>query len=158
MYQTYPNNGNSDSLGTPLTSYLDVTEQLLAGMQSETKEFISIDMRSFAIVRAALITILRSIVGIETVATFVERLVLQFHDSYGTDRSKECTTLLLIITYLFNFQTVGSILLYDIVKRLIQAFEELDIELMMLIFKSKFSPIILALTDPHRFGIFLEIR
>lgn len=44
---------------------------------------------------------------------------------------KECDNLIAIIGHLFNFQVVHSLLIFDILKLLIRAFTEKDVELVL---------------------------
>lgn len=49
---------------------------------------------------------------------------------------KECENLLTLIAHLYNFYVVHSLLIFDILKKLVSTFSEKDIELMLLLLKN----------------------
>ncbi|XP_064223567.1 nucleolar MIF4G domain-containing protein 1 isoform X2 [Aotus nancymaae] len=84
-----------------------------------------------------LVSILHHTVGIEVGAHFLEAVVRKFDDVYkhGSE-GKECGNLFTIIAHLYNFHVVQSLLVFDILKKLIGTFTEKDIELILLMLKT----------------------
>ncbi|KAB0397634.1 hypothetical protein E2I00_015986, partial [Balaenoptera physalus] len=84
-----------------------------------------------------LVSILHCTVGIEVGAHFLEAVVRKFADVYksGCD-GKECDNLFAIIAHLYNFHVVQSLLIYDILRKLIGTFTEKDIELILLMLRN----------------------
>ncbi|XP_036212042.1 nucleolar MIF4G domain-containing protein 1 isoform X2 [Myotis myotis] len=84
-----------------------------------------------------LVSILHRTVGIEVGAHFLEAVVRKFDDIYkkGTE-GKECDNLFTIIAHLYNFHVVQSLLIFDILKKLIGTFTEKDIELILLMLRN----------------------
>ncbi|XP_075406294.1 nucleolar MIF4G domain-containing protein 1 isoform X2 [Tenrec ecaudatus] len=84
-----------------------------------------------------LVSILHHTVGIEVGAHFLEVVVKKFDDVYKTGRGgKECDNLFSILAHLYNFHVVQSLLIFDILKKLVVTFTEKDIELILLMLKS----------------------
>ncbi|XP_078519388.1 nucleolar MIF4G domain-containing protein 1 [Lissotriton helveticus] len=84
-----------------------------------------------------LISILHHTVGIEVGAHTLEACVKKFDELYkaGGD-GKECDNLLILVAHLYNFHVVESLLIFDILKKLIGTFTERDIELALLLLKN----------------------
>ncbi|KAM6214457.1 nucleolar MIF4G domain-containing protein 1 [Rhynchocyon petersi] len=84
-----------------------------------------------------LVSILHHTVGIEVGAHFLEAVVRKFDDVYKKgSEGKECDNLFTILAHLYNFHVVQSLLIFDILKRLIGTFTEKDIELILLMLKN----------------------
>ncbi|XP_058390128.1 nucleolar MIF4G domain-containing protein 1 isoform X1 [Diceros bicornis minor] len=84
-----------------------------------------------------LVSILHHTVGIEVGAHFLEAVVRKFDDVYKNgSEGKECDNLFTIIAHLYNFHVVQSLLIFDILKKLIGSFTEKDIELILLMLKN----------------------
>ncbi|XP_077007475.1 nucleolar MIF4G domain-containing protein 1 isoform X2 [Tamandua tetradactyla] len=84
-----------------------------------------------------LVSILHHTVGIEVGAYFLEAVVRKFDDVYKSrSEGKECDNLFTIIAHLYNFHVVQSLLIFDILKKLIGTFTEKDIELILLMLKN----------------------
>ncbi|XP_077897054.1 nucleolar MIF4G domain-containing protein 1 isoform X2 [Ictidomys tridecemlineatus] len=84
-----------------------------------------------------LVSILHHTVGIEVGACFLEAVVRKFDDVYRNGgEGKECDNLFTIIAHLYNFHVVQSLLVFDILKKLISTFTEKDIELILLMLKN----------------------
>lgn len=61
----------------------------------------------------------------------------KFDDVYKKGgEGKECDNLFTIIAHLYNFHVVQSLLIFDILKKLIGTFTEKDIELILLMLKN----------------------
>ncbi|XP_062048912.1 nucleolar MIF4G domain-containing protein 1 [Lepus europaeus] len=84
-----------------------------------------------------LVSILHHTVGIEVGAHFLEAVVRKFDDVYkhGSE-GKESDNLFTIIAHLYNFHVVQSLLIFDILKKLVGTFTEKDIELILLMLKN----------------------
>ncbi|XP_020865261.1 nucleolar MIF4G domain-containing protein 1 [Phascolarctos cinereus] len=84
-----------------------------------------------------LVSILHHTVGIEVGAHFLEAVVKKFDEIHKTgSEGKECDNLFAIIAHLYNFRVVQSLLIFDILKKLIGTFTEKDIELILLMLKN----------------------
>ncbi|OCT75500.1 nucleolar MIF4G domain-containing protein 1 [Xenopus laevis] len=84
-----------------------------------------------------LVSILHHTVGIEVGAHVLETTVKAFHDLYQKNtESKECDNLLILIGHLYNFHVMECPLLFDILKKLVSTFTEIDIELVLLLLKN----------------------
>ncbi|XP_001373162.3 nucleolar MIF4G domain-containing protein 1 [Monodelphis domestica] len=84
-----------------------------------------------------LVSILHHTVGIEVGAHFLEAVVKKFDELHKTgSEGKECDNLFAIIAHLYNFHVVQSLLIFDILKRLVGTFTEKDIELILLMLKN----------------------
>ncbi|XP_012933505.1 nucleolar MIF4G domain-containing protein 1 isoform X2 [Heterocephalus glaber] len=84
-----------------------------------------------------LVSILHHTVGIEVGACFLEGVVRRFDDAYGKGgEGKECDNLVTIVAHLYNFHVVQSLLVFDILRKLIGTFTEKDIELILLMLKN----------------------
>nr|XP_003469485.3 nucleolar MIF4G domain-containing protein 1 isoform X1 [Cavia porcellus] len=84
-----------------------------------------------------LVSILHHTVGIEVGACFLEAVVRKFDDVYRNGgEGKECDNLFIIVAHLYNFHVVQSLLIFDILKKLVETFTEKDIELILLMLKN----------------------
>ncbi|XP_021046384.1 LOW QUALITY PROTEIN: nucleolar MIF4G domain-containing protein 1 [Mus pahari] len=84
-----------------------------------------------------LVSILHHTVGIEVGACFLEAVVKKFDDIYRNGgEGKELDNLFTMIAHLYNFHVVQSILIFDILKKLVGTFTEKDIELILLMLKN----------------------
>ncbi|XP_021018426.1 nucleolar MIF4G domain-containing protein 1 [Mus caroli] len=84
-----------------------------------------------------LVSILHHTVGIEVGACFLEAVVKKFDDIYRDGgEGKELDNLFTMIAHLYNFHVVQSILIFDILKKLVGTFTEKDIELILLMLKN----------------------
>ncbi|KAM9827609.1 nucleolar MIF4G domain-containing protein 1 [Neosynchiropus ocellatus] len=84
-----------------------------------------------------LVSVIHHSVGLEVGAQFLETVVRKF-DKFYRDQSedKECNNLVAIIAHLYNFHVVHSLLIFDILKRLLATFTEKDIELVLFVLRS----------------------
>ncbi|XP_056193003.1 nucleolar MIF4G domain-containing protein 1 isoform X2 [Falco biarmicus] len=84
-----------------------------------------------------LVSILHHNVGIEVGAHFLEAVVKKFDELCKSDaEGKECENLLALIAHLYNFHVVHSLLIFDILKKLIGTFTEKEIELILFLLKN----------------------
>nr|XP_031311673.1 nucleolar MIF4G domain-containing protein 1 isoform X3 [Camelus dromedarius] len=69
-------------------------------------------------------------------AHFLEAVVRRFTGVYASGREgKECDNLFTVIAHLYNFRVVQSLLIFDILRKLVGTFTEKDIELILLMLK-----------------------
>ncbi|XP_055785189.1 nucleolar MIF4G domain-containing protein 1 isoform X1 [Salvelinus fontinalis] len=84
-----------------------------------------------------LVSILHHTVGLEVGANFLETVVRQFAELYKSPgEGKECDNLVAMVAHLYNFQVVHALLIFDILKMLVGAFTEKDIELVLFVLKN----------------------
>ncbi|XP_070784374.1 nucleolar MIF4G domain-containing protein 1 [Enoplosus armatus] len=84
-----------------------------------------------------LVSVLHHAVGLEVGAHFLETVVRKFDEDYkNPTEGKECDNLVSIVGHLYNFQVVHSLLIFDILKLLVGAFTEKDIELVLLVLRN----------------------
>ncbi|XP_009946603.1 PREDICTED: nucleolar MIF4G domain-containing protein 1, partial [Leptosomus discolor] len=84
-----------------------------------------------------LVSILHHNVGIEVGAHFLEAVVKKFDELCKRDaEGKECENLLALIAHLYNFHVVHSLLIFDILKKLVSTFTEKEIELILFLLKN----------------------
>ncbi|CAH7154332.1 nucleolar MIF4G domain-containing protein 1 [Phodopus roborovskii] len=84
-----------------------------------------------------LVSILHHTVGIEVGACFLEAVVKKFDAIYKDGgEGKELDNLFTMIAHLYNFHVVQSLLIFDILKKLVGTFTEKDIELILLMLKN----------------------
>ncbi|CAL8313708.1 unnamed protein product [Merluccius merluccius] len=84
-----------------------------------------------------LVSLLHHSVGLEVGAHFLETVVRRFDAEYrGAGEGKETDNLLAIISHLYNLQVVHSLLIFDILQRLVAAFGERDVELVLFLLKN----------------------
>ncbi|KAK2511295.1 Nom1 [Columba guinea] len=84
-----------------------------------------------------LVSVLHHNVGIEVGAHFLEAVVKKFDELCKSDvEGKECENLLALIAHLYNFHVVHSLLIFDILKKLVSTFTEKEIELILFLLKN----------------------
>nr|XP_036855260.1 nucleolar MIF4G domain-containing protein 1 isoform X4 [Manis javanica] len=84
-----------------------------------------------------LVSILHHTVGTEVGAHFLEAVVRRFDGVYRLgSEGRESENLLTIVAHLYNFHVVQSLLVFDILKKLVGTFTEKDIELILLTLKN----------------------
>ncbi|XP_074549363.1 nucleolar MIF4G domain-containing protein 1 [Halichoeres trimaculatus] len=84
-----------------------------------------------------LISVLHHTVGLEVGAHFLETVVRKFDEVYKIPaETKECDNLVAIVGHLYNFQVVHSVLIFDILKLLVGAFTEKDVELILFVLRN----------------------
>lgn len=70
-------------------------------------------------------------------ANFLETVVRKFDEVYkNPTEGKECDNLMAIIGHLYNFQVVHSLIITDILKLMIGAFTEKDVELVLFLLRN----------------------
>ena len=78
-----------------------------------------------------------ALLSIQVGAHFLEAVVRRFDDAYKSGRDgKECDNLFAVIAHLYNFHVVQSLLIFDVLRKLVESFTEKDIELILLMLKT----------------------
>uniref|UniRef100_A0A673TMJ4 Nucleolar MIF4G domain-containing protein 1 n=1 Tax=Suricata suricatta TaxID=37032 RepID=A0A673TMJ4_SURSU len=84
-----------------------------------------------------LLSILHHTVGVEVGAHFVEAAVRRIDAAYGAGGGhRECENLFAVLAHLYNFHVLHSLLIFDILRKLVGTFTEKDIELILLMLKN----------------------
>ncbi|NXF46957.1 NOM1 protein, partial [Oceanites oceanicus] len=79
----------------------------------------------------------RNTIFLEVGAHFLEAVVKKFDEICKSDaEGKECENLLALIAHLYNFHVVHSLLIFDILKKLVSTFTEKEIELILFLLKN----------------------
>ncbi|KAK3101352.1 hypothetical protein FSP39_002929 [Pinctada imbricata] len=87
-----------------------------------------------------LLAVLHGNIGNEIGATFLEHLAHKFEelcnhgDSYGD--GKEMDNVVLLISHMYNFKVIHSLLIIDVIRKFLVSFMEKDVELLLLILKN----------------------
>ncbi|XP_048196494.1 nucleolar MIF4G domain-containing protein 1 [Perognathus longimembris pacificus] len=122
LYMTHSRKDMSDTLTAALLGACVTTSAMPSRLMME---------------HVLLVSILHHTVGIEVGACFLEAVVRKFDHVYKSGgEDKECDNLFTIIAHLYNFHVVQSLLVFDILKKLIGTFTEKDIELILLMLKN----------------------
>ncbi|KAI8824404.1 uncharacterized protein EV422DRAFT_519975 [Fimicolochytrium jonesii] len=121
----------------------DVTEILTDSILSFVADHANL-LDSFVMTYAAFIASLYSIVGIEFCAHLMQTGVELYEtsrkeyldgikvDPEGSDaKSKRCINVVTLLAFLYNFEVVSCVLIYDIVREAIGTLSELDVELLL---------------------------
>ncbi|XP_019745169.1 nucleolar MIF4G domain-containing protein 1-like, partial [Hippocampus comes] len=81
--------------------------------------------------------LLSGVVPFQVGAHFLETVVRLFDDTYKhPGEGKECDNLVAVVAHLYNFQVVHSLLIFDILRRLLAVFGEKDIELLLFVLRN----------------------
>ncbi|CAK5269400.1 unnamed protein product [Mycena citricolor] len=104
---------------------------------------------SFVVLYAAFVSSLHKIVGIEFAAYFVQHVVSEYErhrselDGEPVDvnqestRGKECSNLIVLLSELYNFQVVSCVLVYDLIRGLLDGeLSEFNVELLLKIVRN----------------------
>ncbi|KAI0316061.1 armadillo-type protein [Amylostereum chailletii] len=129
----------------------DVTEKLTDLIINGISSHSSL-LDSYVVLHAALISSLHKIVGVEFAASFVQNVVASYEKHYSlmltsTDnpnevveddsRGKECSNLIVLLSELYNFQVISCVLVYDVIRTLLNAeLTELNVELLLKLLRS----------------------
>ncbi|KAJ3291524.1 suppressor of glycerol defect [Borealophlyctis nickersoniae] len=125
----------------------DVTEILTDLIVSYIGDHANL-LDSFVMTYAAFIATLGNIIGLEFVAHMVQTVV-ELLDKSRTEwvesqkdkpdsaeaRSKKCMNLVTLLAYLYNFEVVACVIVYDIVRLAIGTLAELDVEILLRILR-----------------------
>ncbi|KIJ39870.1 hypothetical protein M422DRAFT_174507 [Sphaerobolus stellatus SS14] len=101
---------------------------------------------TFVVLHAALVASLHKIVGVDFTGHFIQTLVESYEKHYeavnGRDapeitaesaetKGKECLNLIVLLSELYNFQVLSCVLVYDIIRGLLEKLNEFDVELLL---------------------------
>ncbi|TFK23605.1 hypothetical protein FA15DRAFT_656561 [Coprinopsis marcescibilis] len=122
-----------------------LTNLILEGVSSH-----SVLLDSYVVLHAAFVSSLHKLIGIEFAAHFVQQLVTEYEKNYagvsdpidsrpngGDDRGKECSNLIVLLSELYNFQVISSVLMFDIIRALLKGdILEFNVELLLKVFRN----------------------
>ncbi|KAG6862500.1 hypothetical protein C0995_000047 [Termitomyces sp. Mi166 len=100
---------------------------------------------SYVVLYAAFVSSLHKVIGIEFAAYFVQNVVSSYERYFSTqqaaaeeeDGGKECSNLIVLLSELYNFQVISSVLVFDIIRRLLDAgLSEFVVELLLKIVRN----------------------
>jgi len=127
----------------------DVTEIIIDLILNYISEGVNMN-ESFILTYSAFLAAIYNIIGMEIGASFVQTTVEKFnklYDSYLVNNidseesedamavRKKCINIITFISYIYNFQVISCILVYDIIKQSIKNLSELDVEILLKIVK-----------------------
>ncbi|KAF8591084.1 ARM repeat-containing protein [Ramaria rubella] len=121
-----------------------LTKLIIDGISSHSSH-----LDSFVVLHASLIASLYKIIGVDLAAHFIQFLISSYEQNYeilrGSDLSestgddpkgKECLNLAVLLSELYNFQVVSCVLVYDIIRGLLETLDEFDVELLLKIVRN----------------------
>ena len=122
---TYSNNARQHVTSTLI--------DLLIGLISDRSTLSD----TFMILHAAFVSAVHKTIGVDIVAQLIEMLVEKFDATYDatTDSSKEPVNLISFLAQLYNFQVIGSEIVFDYVRMFLSTLSELNTELLLRIVK-----------------------
>ncbi|KDR78859.1 hypothetical protein GALMADRAFT_244494 [Galerina marginata CBS 339.88] len=99
---------------------------------------------SYVVLHAAFVASLHKIIGLEFAAHFVQSTVASYEQCFvsmfadsGENGGKECSNLLVLISELYNFQVVSSVLVFDVIRNLLaDDLTEFTVELLLKIVRN----------------------
>lgn len=83
-----------------------------------------------------LVAILNNNIGMEVGGLFIQQLAQRLKASWEDMEGKYLDNVLLVFAHLYNFKVVHCILIFDIIRKLVERFTEKDIELILLFLKN----------------------
>ena len=98
---------------------------------------------TFIILHAGLIAAIYKVIGMDFGAQIVQRIVTEFDSIHsvqlhGDESGKKLTNLISLLSQLFNFQVIGSNLMYDYIEIFLKELSEINTELLLKIIRSRF--------------------
>ncbi|CAE6413936.1 unnamed protein product [Rhizoctonia solani] len=135
LYRTNPRNDVTQALTNIILDSVSSTANLLD---------------TFVILHAAFVAAIHKIIGIEFAAFFIENTVASYEKHWDNLRSsssqnldqpavgsKESSNLLVLLSELYNFQVISCVLVYDLIRALLNSeFSEFDVELLLKVVKN----------------------
>src|SRR6266508_4623532 len=131
-----------------MRNFTDVTSTLATLVISSISNHSSL-LDSFVVVYAAFVATLHKVIGVDFAAHFVQNVVTSYERYYSAMQfippnvprsttgegeqhdGKECSNLLVLISELYNFQVISSVLVFDVIRALFQAdLTEFKVELL----------------------------
>ncbi|KAK4983479.1 suppressor of glycerol defect [Elasticomyces elasticus] len=95
-------------------------------------------MDTFIILHAGFIAACYKVIGVDFGAQIIERVVAAFDTHYKNmdDNGKEANNLIALLSQLYNFQVIGSTLVFDCVRLFLSELSETNAELLLKIMRS----------------------
>jgi len=127
---------NLHSIATQLISFYNdnpqslVSEAICATLLSDLAGMRK-GSSGFVLIYAGLILFLHSQLGTQVGGYIVERLAKAFEENYQSKNSEFCSNQALMLCHLCGFGVVSVGLIYDFIKRLLESFTPMDIELLV---------------------------
>lgn len=91
---------------------------------------------SFSLTYSCFIGCLYQLIGNGFGAHFVQTLVGRFQSSrLAGDGSKECTNLITLLSFLYTFNVISCVLIYDVIRQSIESLNEIDVEVLLRILR-----------------------
>ncbi|EKM78096.1 hypothetical protein AGABI1DRAFT_121724 [Agaricus bisporus var. burnettii JB137-S8] len=124
-----------------------ITDLVIQGISSH-----SVLLDSYVVLHAALISSLHKLIGVEFAAYFVQNVVTNYEhhhsvlqtpdmsepvisdtpDENQETKGKECSNLMVLLSELYNFQVISSVLVFDLIRQLLNnTLHEFDVELLL---------------------------
>lgn len=148
----------------------DVTSTLTTLIINSISNHSSL-LDSFVVIYAAFVSSLYKIIGIDFAANFVQHAVASYEQYHAAMQAssltpsssqdievqkdgKECSNLLVLISELYNFQVISSVLVFDMIRALLDGdLTEFNVELLLKLLRSKLLPFLSYLDSNtlHRF-------
>jgi nucleolar MIF4G domain-containing protein 1 len=104
-------------------------------------------MDTFMILHGGFIAALYKVIGTDFGAFVVQNFVEEFERQYTratdvatSEMGKETSNLIALLAELYNFQVIGSNLVFDYIRMLLQELSELNTELLLKIIRSEYCP------------------
>ncbi|KAG6813952.1 hypothetical protein H0H92_005207 [Tricholoma furcatifolium] len=128
----------------PVAQMTDVTSSLTTLIIDGISSHSSL-LDSYVVLYAALISSLHKIVGIEFAAYFVQNVVSSYERHLSAlstvadedESGKECSNLIVLVSELYNFQVISCILVFDIIRGLLNVgLSEFGVELLLKILRN----------------------
>lgn len=124
----------------------DVTTTLTTLVISGISDHSSL-LDSYVVLYAAFVGALHKLIGIEFAAHFVQTLVSSYEKFYASFQDpleakleqdgKECSNLLVMISELYNFQVISCVLVFDVIRHLLEGdLTEFKVELLLKIMRN----------------------
>lgn len=156
-----------------ISNTVDVTSTLISLVITSISDHSTL-LDSFVVVYAAFIASLHKIMGIDFAAHFVQSAVASYEKYYDAmqqnsvlargahsaspsvsvdlsaqieqqNDGKECSNLLVLISELYNFQVISSVLVFDVIRTLLEGdLTEFKVELLLKLLRSKSSKAIVS--------------
>ncbi|KAH3765194.1 nucleolar protein with MIF4G domain 1 [Pelomyxa schiedti] len=112
-------------------AFADVSEILNQAILDSCNFMTGKIMAKHIITHVAFLSVLHTLVGIDVGATFLELLATQFQTRYT--EGKDCTSMILLFTYLYNFKIIHCQIIYGIIRQLVTTLTEDDTNLLLLL-------------------------
>ncbi|KAH9935250.1 hypothetical protein B0H21DRAFT_780860 [Amylocystis lapponica] len=132
----------------------------------------SILLDSYVVLHAALVSSLHKLIGIEFAAYFVQNVIASYEHHFasfqkqdarevqtdGEPLGKECSNLVVLLSELYNFQVISCVLVYDLIRGLLDgALTELKVELLLKLTRSASFGTQLRQDDPSALKSIIDI-